>query len=397
MSLTRHLYSLTEVLSALQISLRIGNGRAYFWMWELVVSMEYNAAKNAAIEAWLLWGGGHDPWIQTLALPTTAESAYALVTRVQQAIQKAREGNMTAYRFLRELSTNETAPPLQVPMDMLIHIHYTPKEIQQKMKTSHEDLEYIQKYWTHFYCAIKTQSRRNAIWHLKNALNVLSPETIWFFFHTIATEIGETRLVSPSSVTVLSIELLRRHAGIELESQIFYLATAILVLCNPATTLVSVQKPRITVLALCEWKEWMSRLGHRSARIHAIPYDALHTGTNRGSLSVAYTTIEELRDPIPGLLKGCEFWRQVLTGYGAYYDAEEDRLAFPDDDALEHFYTEYFPDDIPDEWSLEEQHKSHGVGCLETASLPPSHQVFAEWGSKKVDDDLVTMMGQTHV
>jgi hypothetical protein len=37
-----------------------------------------------------------------------------------------------------------------------------------------------------------------------------------------------------------------------------------------------------------------------------------------------------------------------------------------DDDELEAFYQATFPDDIPDEWSLEDQKKSHGQGILRT-------------------------------
>ncbi len=59
--LTRNLYVMDEVVSSLQTSLRTNNGRALFWFWELAVSLEPQAAKDAAITAWLLWGGGTTP------------------------------------------------------------------------------------------------------------------------------------------------------------------------------------------------------------------------------------------------------------------------------------------------------------------------------------------------
>ena len=50
-------------------------------------------------------------------------------------------------------------------------------------------------------------------------------------------------------------------------------------------------------------------------------------------------------------LKGCPFWDTALE-------------SIVDDETKEAFYEKYFPDDIPDEWSLEDQKKSHGFGSL---------------------------------
>jgi hypothetical protein len=61
----------------------------------------------------------------------------------------------------------------------------------------------------------------------------------------------------------------------------------------------------------------------------------------------------------------------VSAALQTHYDSDRDHLAFPDDDVLEAFYSTYFPDDIPDEWSLVDQQKSHGVGCAETAPPAP--------------------------
>jgi hypothetical protein len=49
MPLTRHLYEIDEVISALQLCLHEDNDQALFWLWELVVSGE-EAAALAAIE-----------------------------------------------------------------------------------------------------------------------------------------------------------------------------------------------------------------------------------------------------------------------------------------------------------------------------------------------------------
>ena len=56
------------------------------------------------------------------------------------------------------------------------------------------------------------------------------------------------------------------------------------------------------------------------------------------------------------------YWRHVCAAHGAAAATQAaDGLSFPDDDACEAFYSTYFPDDIPDEWSAADQLKSHGL------------------------------------
>lgn len=66
---------------------------------------------------------------------------------------------------------------------------------------------------------------------------------------------------------------------------------------------------------------------------------------------------------------GCAFWRTRLAEFGCVLNDSRlgSRLVFPTDDAMEEFYGLYFPDDIPDEWSVQERAKSH---LTEPGSLP---------------------------
>jgi hypothetical protein len=86
------------------------------------------------------------------------------------------------------------------------------------------------------------------------------------------------------------------------------------------------------------------------------------------NLAISATACAEWAAPIPQdsqfigpvtfLKNGTSFWRNVLDT-NSIHIAEE--LEFPNDnDAVESFYTTYFPDDIPDEWSIQERQKSHG-------------------------------------
>jgi hypothetical protein len=76
---------------------------------------------------------------------------------------------------------------------------------------------------------------------------------------------------------------------------------------------------------------------------------------DRGQMSEAETTIDEVRGNIIETLwgQGSMYWSNAFLGYDAQ-----------DDDLVEEFYQKHFPNDIPDEWSLEAQMRTHGPGSL---------------------------------
>ena len=86
--------------------------------------------------------------------------------------------------------------------------------------------------------------------------------------------------------------------------------------------------------------KWRAIHLNRPARIYAIPDECLYGLTQRGCMCRTEGTLKEL-----------------YTIQEVLYDGFED---------LETFYARTFPDDIPDEWSLMDQRKSHGPGVLRT-------------------------------
>jgi hypothetical protein len=84
--------------------------------------------------------------------------------------------------------------------------------------------------------------------------------------------------------------------------------------------------------------KWRAIHLNRPARIYAIPDECLYGLTQRGCMCRTEGTLKEL-----------------YTIQEVLYDGFED---------LETFYAKTFPDDIPDEWSLMDQRKSHGPGVL---------------------------------
>ena len=87
---------------------------------------------------------------------------------------------------------------------------------------------------------------------------------------------------------------------------------------------------------------WATLLGRRGRRCYGIPQECLYGLTRRGCISQKVSTLGELRG-VHDLLV-----HEKGIGEGG----------------LDAFYAAMFPDDIPDEWSLADQMRSHGAGVL---------------------------------
>jgi hypothetical protein len=364
MPLTRNLYELDEVVSALQVCLRRGYGRAAFWLWELVVSKEETLALSCLTDAWLRGGGGYDP--QLLTLPLTDIGWPERYVRVAAAIKTASSRNAT--RFLNETAADPSRPyvtPLAASEKARARRHQRSTAFVASLSTDEPiDKNDAANWWISFDAACRQHHARDAIWLLQAVQPILSADAIW----------SAIRFSSRGSpLTKKAIELLK-EAPILTEPTHQALAQANTVLLLSATTKeresVMVQKPMELLSYRREWATWSSMVGRRQARIHSIPAEALHGATTRGAIPFKYTNITDVRDPITLLSDGCTFWRLALQEAGVTVDEDTQAIAFPDDDAIEAFYQRYFPDDIPDEWSTEDQAKSHGRGCQDTAPPP---------------------------
>jgi hypothetical protein len=219
-------------------------------------------------------------------------------------------------------------------------------------------------FWISLDAACRQQSRTDTMWLLQAAQPVLSADAIW-------TAIATASRGGPA--TAAAIATLHTAAAPHPQQQILHQAAALLLLCTPTQAREAMLAPpkQSTHFYDREWAAWTANVGRRKARVHAIPADALHRETTRGSMEFKYTNIGDVRDPVPLLGEGCAYWRAELAAAGIEEDSETDALAFPDDETLEAFYDEHFPDDIPDEWSAADQLKSHGRGAATDAPPPP--------------------------
>jgi hypothetical protein len=356
MPLTRHLYEMDEVESALQLSLLKGWPQSAFWTWELVVSLEANRARLHLLTAWLRYGGGLDPTVLTLG--DSVSKMMLMYERVMRSIQVA--GSLNAERLLK-LSSIMGARQLVTPLPATREIQARRLTRSSAFVKALDPLESLckeeaVKWWISLDSAIRQHNRRDALWLLQAVQPHLSVNGIWE---------GLTRMVRGSDgITGVGVRAVATEAKLHLqpEIQLLFQTAVVLYLCYSTEEREAYRPPTI-----CSWVPPVE--GRRSARLHAIPREALHPETTRGQTPGRYTNISHLRDP--DVSDGCQFWQKALLSTGAVMDEEDNVLSFPDDDALERFYDQYFPDDIPDEWSRVDQEKSHGRGCAEKAP-PPS-------------------------
>lgn len=373
MPLTRHLYEISEVASAQQWCLRNNfTSRAAYWTWELLVSDEQEMALDGLRETWLRYGSGYDPHLVTVS-PTTEDEWLILTLRVCAACMGSPATN--AYDFLNKMAVQPMRP------------HMTPRpsnpKVTQRRKTrsgqflsaldAEETMERDEaaRWWISLDAACRQGDYRDAFWLLQAVQPTLSADGIWAAL-TIAVRSGEP--------TKSAIQALRTTATAypQPNKQILFQASAILLLCETSAK----REPMLTINARPvqlghyqrDWVAWNALVNNpRAARLYAIPKEALHTDTTRGSIDVKYTNIGELREPLAYLVDGCRWWRETAATAGLEEDSEQGTLCFPDDDALEAFMDTHFGVcDIPDEWSKADQEKSHGIGYANKATPAPT-------------------------
>ena len=369
--LSRNLYEIDEVKSALQVCLRKQSWRALFWLWELVVSEEIEEAKSVLRDTWLMWGAPYDiallQDIDAADLSNTEESgiqSIALIRRIMEACGKT--GDLSAVRYLneQETATDRKGWTTQAPSPAAAKR----RRVRSARFAASLDAEDITEkdailFWIGMDSAIRRGMRRDAFWFLQAAQPVLSTNAIWSALKIAAR--------GPNAGT--TIQSLETHASRNHTSQILHQAAAILFLCVRVSNRDQLNTPTFPAnrILLGDWRKWSSQTNMRAARVHAIPPEALNTGTTRGQISTKYTNIADIREPIPLLLEGCAWWRRIVADMGIR-EEEDGTMVFPSDDRMEQLTDTYFPDDIPDEWSTADQQKSHGRGVAESAPIEPS-------------------------
>lgn len=105
---------------------------------------------------------------------------------------------------------------------------------------------------------------------------------------------------------------------------------------------------------------WQDILGRRARRVFGIPSGCLPAYTARGAHPITETTIHELRS-LHNTFHLSSYWSTICP----------QTLRSDEDPVWEAWLnTIFLQDDIPEEWSKEDQIKSHGSGCQHPSSIP---------------------------
>jgi hypothetical protein len=110
---------------------------------------------------------------------------------------------------------------------------------------------------------------------------------------------------------------------------------------------------------------WIKKQGQRQGRIYDIEKRALYGLKKKAD-------IRELYDIYPRLAAATPFWQRIVAGYD-----------MTSDEAKEKFYETWFPNDIPDEWSLEDQQKSHRATSDALETDPRVFAAIYYWDMRK--------------
>ena len=100
-------------------------------------------------------------------------------------------------------------------------------------------------------------------------------------------------------------------------------------------------------------EQWIKMTGRRKRRIYMIPYELRRTRSN----------LRELYGLTMKKLIGCPYYDRIFTEKNMEYIIIKNPMEIMDEDEEEMYqimHSEIFIDDIPDEWSVVDQMKSHG-------------------------------------
>ena len=123
---------------------------------------------------------------------------------------------------------------------------------------------------------------------------------------------------------------------------------------------------------------WIALTGRRKRRCYTIPKWCLKWCTERGRSTYQPMNIEEIRQPWTAMGRSA-YWAQKAAEFGCEIIGNEISAEASSDEAWEGFMNFAFPDDIPDEWSLEDQMKSHGEGVVAPGYAPSFSNWFRSW------------------
>ena len=311
MMLTRHFYDLEEVHAALAYSTtRHDPVESVFWCQELILSGFASEALSTLVEAWL-WQKGPFAlsWIESafdrlggdeLLSEDLLLAAYQLTTCPMR--------DHSLWNILVLLVQGKEAEPIR------------PYPGYSRSLSSEQ----------YFLGAIKQGRAYEACWMSRH----LPIARVW--------ELLSREYPSLSRILGLLPHYDRLIGYRSPEYDHLFRFLAILSCCLSEPLLEMSQKPLLPMHPSHKDTIQLWVVGRMAYRRYSVSVMCLYGRTQRGRIKWSQSTVGYLT---PDHLEGCPFWEEA-----GIMDAA--------------FYKQYFPDDIPDEWSKAEKEKSHGAGVL---------------------------------
>ena len=343
---TRHFYSVDEVHAALQYSShRQEHQQTLFWCKELLCSGFVSETISTLFESWI-WHRGpvHLEWFifawKNLGGEEVTEDAILLSA---QQLSRCCKRDYSLWNIL-VLTLDDTIPD-----------HVTPKS-----PNVFPSVDPVEQY---FIRAVY-QGKARCAWWISRKMGVDRVWELleWFTKHIQYASIdGSASIDSTASIVLNSLQNYDKLLGYRSEEyDIVISCLAIISICTLCNTKSLIKTINMTSLDHKTLEKWDTKEGYMERRLYSIPSTCLYGVTYRGNLPWSQHNRGAL-DCVENGFAGCPFWERVVCEYARGVVAP---IPWVSGDSMEAFYNEYFPDDIPDEWTMKEKQKSHGDGVL---------------------------------
>jgi len=345
--LTRHFYESDEVIGALQYTILQGRTlEMAFWMQELTDSnMSYDAFR-ATVGTWLLYiGANHPSWLTRALVSWRGEDVTGQELGINLILCPDRD--VTPFAVLAQQSE---------PVDRV---------------TGDAGANTMEAYFQRAVCQCRV---RSAWW----AAQDIGYGRVW----DLLAEFHEGRYRD-------CIQMLRELS----KNEPIWLcgAVAFVSLLHGRRADATIKWYAVSKELDAQIGQWDTLKGRRARRSVAIPVSSICGYGPRWNIQKSETNLRRLYSFESSVCNdGAGFWWDTMKSAGLNVATR----VWVSDDAKETFYSTYFPDDIPDEWSLADQKKSHGTGTLRPDEvgvsgsrwarcwLPTGASILGAWGTE---------------
>ncbi len=344
--LTRHFYVLDEVIAALQFCCRERRvDQAIFWLLELIDSGETEAGLKAMIEVYLIrYGVSNLQWFYMAHHIATSDvidrdAVITLCYNLAKMPPEAVDLSLLGLSFIA-LADNERPPQLLKPGISAAWVeHYITISVSNKYEV--------------YLCRALYQGKvRGALWAVPHCRPGYALGFLQVWLNALGNPNTPTRLMEAAR-TLPSWSGLQ-YPGQTCMTLCFMIMATATAKWESSFAALEELPPRI----LHQLELYEEVTGTRERRVYSIPAGCLYLDTHRGCLPYTESTdtwfIEDVGNQFRTFqhLTDCDYWNTLWHAMQASNS----------DEGWEHFCQVAFPEDIPDEWSLEERAKSHGHG-----------------------------------